>query len=810
MALRVTDGEIEPRSLTDADISPGLTKIGETERRQRKDKLRAGAVILLVLLGAAGFASWLERFYPIRHWLFFHYALCWLYAGLFSAACLAAGLRLLHRLLPELTFLGERLTLGFALGVLVFFWGIFLAGLGGLLGQTLFFVWPLAMLAYGGPFAWSLFQQLRWRGFATRLVQPRGLTEVLGAALLLVGMVAVYLQVMTPNNLGADAHGYHLPIAEQYVATGKIGPFAEGWYLGAYPHLASVLYTWAFLAPGGLSLHTALSSHLEWALFLVTLAGVSVLTGRLLGRRAPFAAAVVFLFPGLFLSDSNLITSADHVLAFWAVPVALALLRVGQHRTTRDAALAGLMIGAAVLTKYQGSYMFVAGALAMLIFTVRFKQPRLLLAWALAGLLASSAHWLKNLVFYGDPFYPLGQWLFASHPLHPGAAQLFDRIFWMPVFAFRGTRWEKAVETVRVMATFSFEPHNWGSRYGLKPVFGSLFTLLIPALPLLRPKRALWMLVAAANLGVAVWFLTSAQDRFLQSLLPWMAACTAAMLALAWQMGLLVRAAVVALVALQLVWGGDIYFYREHGMVPGDNPLKALVDHLGAGQEHRYEERDRPVADLLELGQLMPKGSKPVLHGLDGRLGLGHAFLVDEIGWQGAIDYAVLESPAAARALWRKLGATHVSWFRNRGSTSPEDLAREAVFARTLQQYTTEAVPAGGRLLARLMDRPKDAALANAPTRIAWLGCGGDPMTRVYTPGELAHPGARDLSQVSRLSDENLRQEPLKALTQVNALIVRASCHSVAATLDRLKAEFETRIDAGDVSVWVRNRPSPL
>src|ERR1019366_6412329 len=105
------------------------------------------------------------------------------------------------------------------------------------------------------------------------------------------------------------------------------------------------------------------------------------------------------------------------------------------------------------------------------------------------------------------------------------------------------------------------------------------------------------MLALGANLGVAVWFLTSHQDRFLQSLVPWMAACTAAMLALAWRMGALVRGAVAMLVALQLVWGGDVYFYRQPTMA-GDNPLKALVDHLGAGQEHRYEERDRPVADL--------------------------------------------------------------------------------------------------------------------------------------------------------------------------------------------------------------------
>jgi hypothetical protein len=483
--------------------------------------------------------------------------------------------------------------------------------------------------------------------------------------------------------------------------------------------------------------------------------------------------------------------------------LALSLLALGRRRTTRDAVLAGLLIAAAVLTKYQGSYMFVASALGVLVIAVRFRQPRLVVAWGLAGLLASSAHWLKNWAFYGDPFYPLGHRLFASHPFHDGADQLFERIFWMPWFTFHGTLLEKVREATTVMFTFSFVPHNWGSPFGLKPVFGSLFTLLLPTLLWLRSRHRLWMLALGANLGVAVWFLTSHQDRFLQSLVPWMAACTAAMLALAWRMGALVRGAVAMLVALQLVWGGDVYFYRQHAMV-GDNPLKALVDHLGAGQEHRYEERDRAVADLLQLGELLPRGAKPVLHGLDGRLGLNHEFLVDEPGWQGAIDYTVLESPAAVFALWRRMGASHVSWFRNRGATSPEELAREAVFARTLQQYTGESADASVRLVAKLVDRAKDDSAAAAPTLTAWLGCGGDPPTGIYSTRELA-PRSPSIA----LTEQSVREVPLQALSRANALVVRPSCDVVPAIVGSLRAEFETLIDAGDVSVWVRTCPHP-
>ena len=57
---------------------------------------------------------------------------------------------------------------------------------------------------------------------------------------------------------------------------------------------------------------------------------------------------VFFLFPGLFLYDSSLGLGADHVLAFWAVPLALAVRRL-LHRPTSAgrAMLVGLMMAGA-------------------------------------------------------------------------------------------------------------------------------------------------------------------------------------------------------------------------------------------------------------------------------------------------------------------------------------------------------------------------------------------------------------------------------------------------------------------------------
>src|SRR6185369_3398562 len=83
-------------------------------------------------------------------------------------------------------------------------------------------------------------------------------------------------------------------------------------------------------------------------------------------------------------------------------------------------------------------------------------------------------------------------------------------------------------------------------------------------------------LFAATHLGVFVWYWTHHQDRYLQAALPWMAAATAAVLALVWRQGVGPRVAMGALVALQIVWGLDVYFMPAHAFV--SVPAKAVID----------------------------------------------------------------------------------------------------------------------------------------------------------------------------------------------------------------------------------------
>jgi hypothetical protein len=760
---------------------------------------------ILAAVLAAGllvFVLTANAYFPLREWLVFTLLRHWLLALLFSAASLAAGLRVLDLILPQPPLLAERLTLGFALGVLVFALGVFLGGLAQLFGPIFFFAWPAVLLAWGGRRAFHELRQAfrHLRRFGARLLLPRGLIEAGAALLLVLGLIAVYLLVMTPLNVGGDSYWYHLPIAEYYVVHGGIRPFTEGWYLGAYPQLASLLYTWAFQAPGQLHHHVALSSHIEWMLFLATVAGVGTLARRLLGgRRIPYAAAAFFLFHGIFLYDASLITGADHVHAFWAPALGLALIRLGRRFGPREAVLAGTLTAGPLLTKYQGILLLAPAALLVVLLVVRSKRVRPALWFGMTLLVVTSPHWLKNLIFYGDPLYPLLHSFLPSHPFHPGADVLLAREYWNRQFVLTGSFWRNVWDTLVVLPTFSFVPHDWGF-HGRRPVFGSLFTLLIPVLLFFHGRRRLWLMIAGCHVSLIVWFVTSHQDRFLQAVLPWMAACTAAMLVLAWQGRTLVRWGIALLVLFEIVWGGDVYFIRTHNMV-GDSPLKELINFVAAGQRGDYGDRRRlHGGSLRNVGEVVPPDAVVLIHDRHDRLGLGRKSVSDTAGWQGTIDYLLLDTPNATLAAWRKLGITHAMWWSDRGGMSPEELAREAVFARTIEQWGDDPQEVNERRVSALITgQARDPVLAEQSTRLAWLGCGGDPKLAIYSA-----PGLAKREPDRTLEEGQVHNAPLDALTTVNAFVIRPSCDYLEGVEDQLANQFKRAVKAGDVALWIR------
>jgi len=141
-------------------------------------------------------------------------------------------------------------------------------------------------------------------------------------------------------------------------------------------------------------------------------------------------------------------------------------------------------------------------------------------------------------------------------------------------------------------------------------------------------------------IGVFVWYWTYHQDRYLQALLPWMVASTAATLALSWSSGRLARLGVAALVGAQLVWGGDVPFLPTHAMA-GDVPIKRTIELLSAS--FRKDTNALKVhTGYEEIPASLPADAVVLVHEEYQRLGIQRRFVGDSQRWQGAIDYAYL------------------------------------------------------------------------------------------------------------------------------------------------------------------------
>lgn len=693
---------------------------------------RRAAIVASLLAGALVFLAVANQHYPIGRWLLWSYLRFLGVAGLFVAACISVGHLALVRGLRMSPPVRERIFMSFAVGLAIFGWGLCVLGHLHAFNRVVSWSWLLACGGAGAPLGWSFVR--RFRRHARQFARARGpdatpalaagSSTLLGAGLWgfgLLGVLVVYAGIMSAAVAGYDARWYHLSLAEHYVAAGAITRFPEGFFGGAWPHFASWLYTWAFLAAdtfgGGLSARIEQSLHVELAIFLVTLAGVPVLVRAMLGgRRAPGAWVAMLLFPGLYLYDSSLNGTADHVLALWALALMIALLRARRAFEPRACLLFAVMAAAAASTKYQSVDVlafpvlaFAAGA-AWAVARRRLPPRRAAGALGVAGaaaLVLWSPHWLKNLLWYGDPVYPFLRGVFADRPWQPGAMTGFAAAAWLPA----GPWPAELLRSIGVLVSFSFVPHDWARFHGAVPVFGSLFTLALGPLALLPRMRRVWLVAAAALGGVWTWYFTYHQDRYLQALVPWMAAVVAAVVARLWDTrDRSIRAAVGLAIALQIVWGADVPFLPTHAVL-WRSPLQAAIDLMSTGHRADWAARTATASDLEPLAPVFGPGARVLLHESEPRLGTGTQVVTDARGAQGGIDYAAWRTPARIAGALRAMGVTHLVWApRPEHAREEQRLSNELAFAAFVTRAAPGSVPfpgTGGRwAVAPLLPRP--------------------------------------------------------------------------------------------------------
>lgn len=713
----------------------------------------------MALLGGLWyFVGVVDEHYPIEKWLFWRYAGYWLACAAFSLACLSTGHLIVRGLLGRSLPVVEHLMTSFATGVFAFFIAMFVFGALGLYKPSLFFMLPLAMIAAGGQplYAYARRAVRRWR-IHRREAPPRPLWHFAVIAFGLIGVGMIYFLILTPENAQFDARWKHLALAEDYWAYGGIRRFPEGWTPATYPHLVSYLFTWGFLVPGGkLFDQVELCAHLEFTIFLWTLLGIGGLTRLLVPKHHGQLAWVArFLFPGVLLYDSSVAAGADHIAAMFAVPIATLTIRAWRDLSPRYCQLLAVMLAGGALIKYTSAVMLVPapvlaiGVRALWLAVRRKHLPARSrgnwyqgpLAAVAVGLVITSPHWLKNIIWYGDPVYPvLHQYLDLRPWIGQDGADMYkwgykDFQFWRPERSWAGVK-----ETLWALLEFSFEPNDYKRYHRDVPVLGSLFTLLlfpllfVKAKPYVRQRARLWVLVGAIHLSIFTWYWVHHQDRYLQVLMPVMAAVTAAAIALLWRAHLLTRLCAAALVAMQIIWGGDVYFIQTHAMIRA--PIKDVNDLLQAGFRRQYDSRFDIFRTWGKLRGHFPRDARVLLHDNHEHTGIGCTSVSDWQGWQYGINYGKLAGPRAVYELLRSMGVTHLVW-EDKMSEGWDSLASDILFFEFATRYGHNQHRVGQATVAEMPSQPPPADFTDT---VAVLGCKGRYRTGLYRVGQLTVP----------------------------------------------------------------------
>ena len=788
---------------------------------------------LSIAAGICVFLFAVRGHYPIGQWLFWVYAKLWLWCALFMLGCVSVGNLVIGLLLPQSLPLRERMLYSLCAGVVVFFQLMFLGGLLGLYGPVFAVAMPVLLVLVGAP---RLFLRARraLRHLRAARQKPRPPPSWWTTPVLLfgsLGVLVVYFSILAPQNIAFDAHFYHLGLAQQYVTDGVIRRFPEGWAPGALPQLASVLYTWTFLLPGlDMFGRICAAAHLEFTLFLSTLAGVPILVRWLApGTAARGSWAAFFLFPGVLLYDSSLTVAADHIAALWTIPVYLALRRAWSDLNPRRCALLAVMLVGPLLTKYQATYVLAFPALVIAIRLVWLlgapilarlrRQARLpstrsplagVATLVLVGTVLTMPHWLKNWVWYGDPLYPYLHRFFAPTRWAPDMGSTFTLFQ-----AWQSDGWGvqattpggRLLETLRVLVTFSMEPHDWPRFHGTLPVFGSLFTLSLLALPFLRGARRVWGVVIACELGLLVWYWTLHQDRYLQILVPWMVCAVVAAVTLAWRTNTVNRVLVAGLLAIHIVWAGDIIFIPAHAMTAA-SPIVTTSKLLATGYQKKYAERFVMDGALFDIGRSpnLPPNARVLLHENNPRLGIWRPVVMDVSGWQYALRYELLDSPSAVHEALHRLGVTFVV---SRPSTSrnTDSLGSDLRYFDFLRLGTTKVSTHGELGLFKIADSPPQGEPNN---RVAYLGC-----DKFYEPG--LH-SLRTMTVHEKWEKKPRRRPAQKRLTKeaasINEIVSQAdyavtdnACkRDIAPDLLTAFVQIATR---DNETLWARTQPLP-
>ncbi|MDB5405396.1 MAG: conserved rane protein of unknown function [Rhodospirillales bacterium] len=421
-------------------------------------------------------------------------------ALLLALACLGAGRAVLRALglTDELGSCAEPI--GFAIGVGLVGWIVFLPAIAGWLQP-----WQLALVLVPGL-----------AGLALKRPAPpslAGLEPLIVVGLVLVAAICLLnlVQALAPP-ADADSLAYHFALPKEFLRAGHL-VFVPRASDGAIPLLLHMTYLVA-LGIGGETALTLWVMLLGWAAAWL----VYTLARIWLDRRWSLALVLLFMTtPAVVFGSGS--GQLELKLTLFALTAGFAVMRAVQGGDWRYACLAGLAAGDYAGAKYLGLVFVAACGVTLLL------QRRWLLHSAVFGVtaLGVGCQWyIWNAVNAGDPFFPiLYDWLGAKHEYWSPALQAVFRSDYVaqedPVPA--NLFWFLAYPFVATLDGFS----KWDSgRTGFGPF--ALFVLPFAALAIGRSRRALARhplrsLAVLSLVFYALWFFSGVSQR-VRHLLP--------------------------------------------------------------------------------------------------------------------------------------------------------------------------------------------------------------------------------------------------------------------------------------------------
>jgi hypothetical protein len=403
---------------------------------------------------------------------------------------LAGGLG--GRVLSSLSTLDplERFALRLAMGVGILGLGTLVLGMFGALAPWIGWVVLGVGLIWLRRSTWAWALDLRsvpeWFHRTTRFGR---ILACLIAVLVLLGL----LRALAPP-IKWDALVYHLDIPKRYLAAGSVFISGDNPFLGM-PQIAEMMYTWAMALRGGPT-----AAVFGWAVGVAALIGIIGFAGKLFGPR------VAWIAPAALLSGASLARSlgwayVDMWLVLFGLGMIVALEEFARTQKPSWLLCTGLLAGFGMLTKYSGMAILIAGLVSILGLMKSWKQALKWMAYIAGPALAVASVWLiKNLIHFGNPFYP----------------------FFFPTEAMSAVRqaFLSGPAPQRSLLADLFLP--WGATMtgveggpGYAASIGPLYLALIPGLAVgwrtveQQARRSLSLMLRFALTGWAVWALGS-------------------------------------------------------------------------------------------------------------------------------------------------------------------------------------------------------------------------------------------------------------------------------------------------------------